>query len=137
MLEQLFDQIESERFSATLNVVSGLKQFVRGLSSAVEIQELLASARSDMDPGVVAGRFDQVAAQETDPVHENPWDVALAAYLHVLNQVDPNRAAICAERALHFPNGWWSTKIADEILSGQGGGQLEPVPGQPSVSTGA
>jgi hypothetical protein len=137
MLEQLFDQIESERFSATLNVVSGLKQFVRGLSSAVEIQELLASARSDMDHGVVAGRFDQVATRETDLSYENPWDVALAAYLHVLNQVDPNRAAICSERALHLPNGWWSTKIADEILSVQGGSQLEPVPGLPPVSTGA
>ena len=137
MLEQLFDQIEGERFSATLNVVSGLKQFVRGLSSAVEVQELLASVRSGTDPGIVAGQFDQVAARETDPAHENPWDVALAAYLHVLNQVDANRAAICAERALNFPNGWWSTKIADEILSGHGGGPLEPVPDRPPVSTNA
>jgi hypothetical protein len=137
MYEQLFEKLESDRFSATLNVVSGLKQFVRALSSAVEVQELLASVRSGMDPGVVAERLDQVASRETDPAYENPWDVALAAYLHVLNQVDPKQAPICAERALNCPNCWWSTKLADNILSGHEGSQLEQVPGRPPVSTGA
>ncbi len=137
MHEQLFEKLESDPFSATLNVVSGLKQFVRALSSAVEVQEWLASVQSGMDLGLVAERFDQVAARETDPGNENPWDVALAAYLHVLNQVDPKRAAVCAERALTYPNCWWSTKIAGNILSGHEGSPLEKVPGRPPVSSGA
>ena len=72
MHEQLFEKLESDPFSATLNVVSGLKPFVRALSSAVEVQELLASVRPVWTPVVVAERFDQVAARETDPGMRTP-----------------------------------------------------------------
>ena len=118
MQESLFDKLESDRFSAAMNVVSGVKQFVRAISSAPEVQELLASARSDDDSLVIAERFNQVAARATDPAYENPWDVALAAYLLVLDQMDPAQATLCAERASMSSNGWWSRKIADVIVSG-------------------
>jgi hypothetical protein len=100
-----------------MNVASGLKQFARGLSSAPEVQELVASARSRDDSLVIAERFNQVAARPANPDYENPWDVALAAYLLVLDRVDPPQAAVCAERALTSPHGWWSKKLADTIIS--------------------
>ncbi len=108
MQESLFETLESDRFSATMNVVSGLKQFVRAIASAPEVQELLASTRSHDDVIVIAERFNQVAARATDPAYENPWDVALAAYLLVLDRVDPGQAALCAERVSMSSNGWWS-----------------------------
>jgi hypothetical protein len=137
MCQQLFEKLESDRFSATINVVSGLNQFVRALSSSDEFQALLTIARSGADRSLLADRFNQLAARETDPEYENPWDVALAAYLLVLEQVDPNQAALCAERASIGSNGWWSRKIADKILSGHEGSPIEQVPGRPPVSTGA
>jgi hypothetical protein len=137
MHEQLFEKLESDRFSATMNVVSGLGQLVRALSTAPEVQELLASVRSGVDVLAIAERFNEVVDRETDPSYENPWDVAMAAYLLVLDQVDPGQAAVCAGRARICPNGWWSTKMADKILSSQEDSQLERVPGRPPVSTGA
>ena len=136
MCQQLFEKLENDRFSATINVVSGLNQFVRALSSSDEFQELLTIARSDADRSLLADRFNQVAARETDPDYENPWDVALAAYLLVLEQVDPKQAALCAERASIGSKGWWSRKFAQKILSGDHDSPLERVPGRPPVSTG-
>ncbi len=136
MHEQSFEKLESDRFSATLNVVSGLNQFVRALSSSGEVQGLLASVRSGDDLRAIAERFNQVASRETDPEYENPWDVALAAYLLVLEQVDPKQAVLCAERASSGSNGWWSRKIADRILAGHEGIHLEQVQGRPPITSG-
>jgi hypothetical protein len=135
MHEQLFEKLESDRFSATMNVVSGLKPFLRALASAPEVQALLASLRSSADLSAVAERFNQVIDRATDPSYENPWDVAIAAYLLVLHEVDRRQAANCAERALNCPNCWWSTKVADQILSGDRVDQLEQMQGRSPIST--
>jgi hypothetical protein len=135
MQEQLFEKLESDRFSAAMNVVSGLRQFVRAVSSAPEVRELLACMRSNADLVAVAERFNQVIEREIDPSYENPWDVAMAAYLLVLEKVDRGQAANCADRVLNCPNLWWSQKVADQILSGNRGDPLERMQGGPPVST--
>ncbi len=118
MQDTVFEKLESDQFAAAMNVVSGMRQFVRGLASAPEVQELLASTRSRDDSLVIAERFNQVAARQADPDHENPWDVALAAYLWILDRVDPPQASLCAAQALMSSNGWWSRKLAETIASG-------------------
>ncbi len=135
MHEQLFEKLESDRFSATINVVSGLNQFVRDLSWSAEVQEVLVGIQSSTDLLEIAERFDLVAARETDPTYENPWDVALAAYLLILARVDPKQAMLCAGRASIGSNGWWAKKIA-KILSGHEGGLPEQVQACPTVSSG-
>ncbi len=94
MGERLFESIESDRFSATMNVVSGLKPFVRAISSSNEFQELLASLRSDADLAAVVMRFNEIADRQTDPALECPWDVAMASYLLVLNRVDQRQSRL-------------------------------------------
>jgi hypothetical protein len=136
MHEELFEKIESERFSATMNVVSGLKQFVRAVSSSAEFQELLASLQTKTEPAAVLGRFHEVADRPTDLAHESPWDVAMASYLLLLDRVDPRQSLPCAERALAYANGWWSRKIADAILAGNRDGLLGYPQGRSPVSSG-
>lgn len=136
MHEELFRAVESDRFFATMNVVSGFKQFVRAVPSSVEFQALLASLQSDTDLPALLARVNEVADRPTDAAHESPWDVAMATYLLALNRVDPRQSVPCADRALTYSNGWWCRKIAAEILSGYQNSPFELAQGRPPVSSG-
>jgi hypothetical protein len=116
MNAELFAAIESPDLSAQLNVVSGYKQFSRALASSPQVQALLVEARSSGGSGELIPRIRALLRAECDPACETPHDVALAAYLWVLWQLDPGAAASLA-KAVQAAGGWWSRKLAEQLMT--------------------
>jgi hypothetical protein len=113
----LFASVESPEFSARLNVVSGWRQFLRGLAEAPEVKALLATARSQEGALEVFYRLLEAVRVPYDPAYENPADVAIAAYLFVLSFADHELAALASELALDCGGCWWARKLAEAANS--------------------
>jgi hypothetical protein len=127
MTEGLFDTIESPRFSAAVNVVSSYKAFLKALANAPELRQLHEEMRHWESIGAVFSRLVEVSEREIDPGRENPWDVALAAYLWLLWLVEKELAEIGASIVLSTPNCWWAGQLAQAIdapRSSSGAGTL-------------
>lgn len=116
-MDQLFEAIESHRFSAVVNVASDFNHFLQALASTPEFRNLLVSPSAPDARARVLERLLEVAAREIDPAYENPWDAALAAYLYRIWRTDKSQALIAANRVLSCANCWWSQKLAQELVA--------------------
>jgi len=116
-LDELFNGIESHRFSALVNVASNLKTFLRALDAQPEIRQLAVAMSSPEVRASVLVRVTELAGKDFDPDYENPWDSALAAYLWLLSRTDAEGAALAAARIGTCFRCWWANKVAERIPS--------------------
>jgi hypothetical protein len=114
-----FAVIESPTFSAQVNVASGYNQFLRGLTSATEVRELLAEVKAEDDVQQVFTRLQEILGNPQDPAYENPYDIAVVAYLWVLRMTNPRLAHDAAERVLAQAGFWWGRKFAEKLVQAQ------------------
>lgn len=112
-----FEPIESHRFSAVLNVAGDLKTFVRGINAMPEISAAKRLTGSEGNRRSIFDRLIDLAERPIDPACENPWDMALAAYLFLLSTADGDLASKAADVVLGCSNCWWSRKLAEWVNS--------------------
>ena len=116
--EEALAYIESPRFDAELNVVSGSKAFFRAVANEPAVQISLSSLReSGPLREEVLGRICDLAASETDPRYENPNDSALAALLWLTCFADPDFARLGAHYVERAPRCWYARKLACQIIN--------------------
>jgi hypothetical protein len=113
----LFEAIEHPNFSAQLNVVSGYRQFVRALTSAPELQELIGSIKVEDDVEDVLKRLVLCTKAPCEPGYEHPHDVALAAYLVVLNQLASPTSVRAGTVVKQCVGCHWARKVAEQLLA--------------------
>jgi hypothetical protein len=128
MLKELFTAIESPRFSAEMNVVSGFGSFMRALSSHPQVRQLGEALDSPKALGDLFNRLLEVMGREFDTRYENPWDVALATYLLLLSTRSTTLTLLAAAKIKECPQGWWARKLADRV------GPSPPVPSDAGVT---
>jgi hypothetical protein len=66
--------------------------------------------------GLIISRIQAISETDIDHRYENPWDVALAAYLLALRIADPALAPLAAEVVLSVPLTWWARHFALSVL---------------------
>src|SRR6478672_6347139 len=108
MSPDLLARIESPELSAEVNVVSGYDQFLRALASLPEVGELREQARTADGAARLLQRALGLLRTSAEPSCESPYDVALAAYLFVLSEVDPDGARMAALLVRECPTCWWA-----------------------------
>jgi hypothetical protein len=116
MIVHLFERIESPAFHAQLGVISGFALFVRALAETPEVQDLTRAALTAEARNALYQRILEVSRRPVDPEFENPWDIALSAYLWALNQQDPSLALAAAEAVVQTEDCWWAKKIGLNII---------------------
>jgi hypothetical protein len=137
MNTELFEAIESPALSAQVNVVSGYNQFVRALVSLPEVRSLLDEVKLHDGAKELLARVLTLLRAPYDPAYENPHDMALAAYLWVLNAADPEKAQEAGKHVLGCPGCWWAAKLAENLTAttNRSGNQAEqPSPNGEAAS---
>ena len=130
--EGLYAGFEGHEFAARINIVSGSRQFLLALNSQPAMLELFDAAKDERVAIETMARVLRLARQSIDLRYENPFDVAMSAYLLVLQQTQPELARIAAEVVLASPNCWWARKTAQMIWvcllcdDGPSAGRMEP-----------
>jgi len=115
--EELMRQIESDSYAIRLGVASGKSIFMDLLEESPELGELLRFLRSDVKaPSNVLNRIRAISAISIDYRYENPYDIALAAYVFSLHFFSRALAGFAAEIAFAAPLTWWAREIARYVL---------------------
>jgi len=112
-MDELFEAIESDRFSSIVNVASDFRQFIRALMATPEVRQLFDAKSVPEAVWRVFERALELVGRNIDPEYENPWDAALAAYLLFLMAGDVTLGSVAAAAVLKCPNCWWSRKVAE------------------------
>jgi hypothetical protein len=130
---ELFDEIESSRFAALVNIASDVRQFRR----AVALQPAFRSISLKLSLGLsearqtIVQRVSELVDRDFDRSFANPADAALAAYLILLQDADHRAAATAlADRILKCEGCWWAREVAAEIASSSASSQLVTMPSQ-------
>lgn len=129
-LEELFQVVESDRFSALVNLASSYKLFLRALAAQPEVGQLAQAMQTGETRKAVCDRALALAEAAGESGREHPADSALAAYLWLLSRADRPLAAAAAARVAKVPGCWWARKLAEEVLSGA---ELDGSTGKGSV----
>lgn len=116
-LAEIMQSIEQYGFSSELNLAVGTKAFRRGLREH-ELVRRLADLAKDVEIRLtLAKRVEELSRAEIDEHYENPFDVALSAYLTVLQDTaHPETVAKAASAAARAPNCWWTVGLSRELL---------------------
>jgi hypothetical protein len=110
-------KIESDGFSAVVNLASSLKTFLRIVADQPEIQSLSREMNSSKVTAEVFRRTMDLVMSPAEAEFEHPADAAIAAYIWLISNQDQKYAEIAAETVLDCPQFWWARKVADEIRS--------------------
>ena len=115
-LLELFDEIESPRFSAQLSVVSGFSVLQLALRDSDTLKQLIdvlqGSAHNQQKT------FEQLVMLLSDNPNPNSMhvhDEAITAYLYVLSLVDTQSTQSAIALILQTTNLWWARRLANHI----------------------
>jgi hypothetical protein len=116
-LSQLMEQIEGTWFSAYINAASGLSVVKMEFESNELLEKLTNELQhSPQNKQFVFQRLLDLLPQNDEPEYAHPHDVALAAYLEVLNRIDAGLTGKAIEHILQTPRLWWARRLAKHIL---------------------
>ncbi len=116
-LNDLFNTIESSEFDANINILSGFNTMLRAMENDDVLKQLVVELSESSDnKRRIFQRLLELLPQNPNPEYAHPRDVALAAYLYVLHQVDRHLAHQAAERIRQIPGLWWARRLAQHIL---------------------
>lgn len=115
-LKQIFDEIESHKFTALLNVASDLRTFLKITNSENCVRELLNKLDNTNARHRLIERVNILVNEKIDHRYLNPNDTALAIYIWAMSQKNLNSSKVTAEISVDAPNCWWSDKISGLVL---------------------
>jgi hypothetical protein len=111
-------EITSHEFDVRLNVVSGLRSFIRAALGEKSVDVLYrAMLTSPSARDAVLEQLQSLSRLEIDRRYENPNDTALAVFLLLTLIVDTDLAMIAADLVDRAPQCWYAQKIARKILT--------------------
>ena len=114
--QEALNQIESPEFDANVNVVSGMKSFIRAVDSENAVKE---ARRLMLESGEVReevlGRICDLSVAEVDLRYENPHDTPLAVLLWLTYYSAPEFIDLAANYTIGAPNCWYANKLARSI----------------------
>lgn len=116
-LINLFEQIESVRFSIQVDIASSFRIFQRALEENETTQMLIRYLQEH--PEYIDNVFQRLLDlldKNDKPEYAHPYDEALAGYLYVLRMVDPQVALRAANYLTQTPKLWWAKKLADLVI---------------------
>lgn len=116
-IDDAMQDIESPRLCATVNVANTYKTFIRILASQPAVQYIKPLAREATAASKILKRILELCHAPVEPSLENPADAALAAYLWLLSEANPDLAAFAAEVISQCSKCWWARLLANMTRS--------------------
>lgn len=111
-----FEALEARSVRLRVNLRAGFHAVKKALREGPEYQDFLEAYEGFDDAVRITNRALALAERNVDPRFENPADVALLAYLLLLEGKEPNLARYVADRLLETPSLAWAGREAREVL---------------------
>ena len=112
-LREAISTVESHEFAARVGVASDWATLIAAIESERAVCDICGDPSNARR---VAERVLDITRVQVDPRYEHPLDMALAAYLIVLEKLDRDLAQLVAASMLRIPQLWWGSKLARRIL---------------------
>jgi hypothetical protein len=126
-LVELIAYIESQGFSARINLASGRNLLIRFLEMDEGVSALVDAIKESSEQALhVLARVEDLSRMKVNPRYENPNDTAMAVYSWALYQSWPDLGRIASIFASSAPGIWWAREIAVLIFDHQLAVQSEP-----------
>lgn len=106
-LNEIYDEIEGKDLFIEANLAPSYHIFNKTLSRTPAFLELLRALNSPEVRGRILARVKNLAESEIDDRFENPWDVALSAYVTALARKNLFHSTIAMGSARKARNTWW------------------------------
>jgi hypothetical protein len=115
-LAETMEAIERDEFAAELSLAAGAKAFRRAVTEHDLFRQLLPLAKET--PEELAARIETISRLDIDERYENPFDVALSAYILALSDVPEKRKLVyeAVQAVLRTRKLWWADAFARELL---------------------
>src|SRR5262249_8196271 len=91
-LAETMEAIERDEFAAELSLAAGAQSFRRAVTENDLFRQLLPLAKEA--PEDLAARIETISRLDIDERYENPFDVALSAYMLALSDVPEKRKLV-------------------------------------------
>jgi hypothetical protein len=114
--DELFQEIESIRFSTEMDLLGGFRVLLRLLDeddSLAQLIKIMNDAPEASDQ--IYERILTLLPENDKPEYAHPHDAALAGYLYVLSQTDAALAQQAIEAILSTPQLWWAARLARHL----------------------
>src|SRR5439155_26116475 len=108
-------------FAARLGVANSLEMFYALIGSEEAARDLLALTRDRSIGYRVLSHAVSLVKEQDDIEYQNPRDAAIATYLWVLIQTQPDLANMLSASALNTPRLWWARKVGLNFVRGEPG----------------
>jgi hypothetical protein len=110
----VFDKIESNAFAAKFGIASGLKMFLGMMHDDIIFKTLCLRIRSNYE--AIIDRIIDLAHSEFDYKYENPYDVALSAYIIALHMINTQAGVRGSQLINDVKQTWWAKQVATHLL---------------------
>jgi hypothetical protein len=117
-LRQAVAEVVSSEFDVKLNVVSGLRPFIRAAFSQSSVQKLYRAMIASAEVReYVLGKIQFLSRLEIDLRYQNPNDTALSVLLLLTMLAAPENSRLVADIVYRAPQCWYAKKVAHRILN--------------------
>ncbi len=114
MIDEIIREIESPEFRYFGDIASGERIFVRLLAESKAFADLKDALKSPANEAAVLRRIAYLAEAEVDARYENPWDVAITAYVVAMIHTNSTLGRLAMVAARRAQNSWWLTHVVSE-----------------------
>lgn len=118
VLREALDHIESMSFAVHTGLASGISVFRCALEDDHQVQKLIELCRDSREVAVfVLGHMLLLTTRKFDEKYTNPYDHAVAAYLHVLVTSRTDLTSTAVNTAKRLKNANWPARYIANYLS--------------------
>lgn len=116
--KELINEVESSAFDIRFSVLSGLKILTLTLAHDETIRQLITHIHEKPEASkIVLQRLTALAQKDVPAEYAHPDDMAIAAYVYVLAQVNIETAQQATDIINNVHNLWWSRRLAQNLLN--------------------
>jgi hypothetical protein len=115
-LQEIVEHIQSIEFQANFSVLSGFRSLVAAFAVDETLKALCTLLKGNLASQAIILQQIQKLLADYEEGHLHKHDIAVAAYLYVLEQVADLEALAQITKAVQSTdNFWWARKMADQI----------------------
>jgi hypothetical protein len=115
-LPQALHELESHDFAAGLGLANNVEMLYTAMASRSAVRDLVGLCGNRDDAFRLISRAVSLVKEQDDVSYRNPRDAAIATYLWVLAQTQPDLAQLLAASVLNAPRFWWARKVGLDLV---------------------
>lgn len=118
-LKKLFDIIESIEYQCFISPASSISAFLEAVERTNEFKSLITMISDDRFNAIyeITSRISALKNTEFDHTYQHPYDIPIAAYVHVLLTFDSTSTPLVRSMIEDMPSKFWAALVIESHLA--------------------